>query len=132
MRKFVFALATALFAFAAVCHAQSEKPLLMRQPTMSKSQIAFAYGGDIWTVSREGGEATRLTNGPGSKSNPSFSPDGSQIAFSAKYEGRTNVYVVPATGGFPRRVTFQSGPDIVSGWTPDGKKHPLPIESRCL
>ena len=121
MRKFPFAVATVLLVFVAVCHAQSEKPLLMRQPTMSNSQIAFAYGGDIWTVSREGGEATRLTTGPGSKSNPRFSPDGLQIAFSAKYEGRTNVYVVPATGGFPRRVTFQSGPDVVSGWTPDGK-----------
>ena len=121
MRKFALALAAALLLCATLCQAQSEKPLLLRQPTLSKTQIAFVYGGDIWTVKREGGEATRLTSGPGSKSNPSFSPDGTQIAFSAKYEGRTNVYVVPSTGGYPSRVTFQSGPDIVSGWTIDGK-----------
>ena len=117
MKKFPLALAAALLLCASLCHAQSVKPLLLRQPTLSKTQIAFVYGGDIWTVNREGGEATRLTSGPGSKSNPSFSPDGTQIAFSGKYEGRTNVYVVAATGGYPTRVTFQSGPDVVSGWT---------------
>ncbi len=121
MRKFALALAATLLLCATLCQAQSEKPLLLRQPTLSKTQIAFVYGGEIWTVNREGGEATRLTSGPGSKSNPSFSPDGTQIAFSGKYEGRTNVYVVAASGGYPKRVTFQSGPDIVSGWTNDGK-----------
>jgi tricorn protease len=120
VRKFALAIAAALLC-ATLCQAQSDKPLLLRQPTLSKTQIAFVYGGDIWTVNREGGEATRLTSGAGSKSNPSFSPDGTQIAFSAKYEGRTNIYVVPAAGGYPKRVTFQSGPDIVSGWTNDGK-----------
>jgi tricorn protease len=121
LKKFVLTLAAVLILCATICQAQSEKPLLLRQPTLSKTQIAFAYGGDIWTVNREGGEATRLTSGPGSKSNPSFSPDGTQIAFSAKYEGRTNVYVVASTGGYPKRVTYQSGPDVVSGWTNDGK-----------
>lgn len=121
MKKFALAAAAALLLFATLTQAQSEKPLLLRQPTMNKTQIAFVYAGEIWTVNREGGEATRLTAGPGSKSNPSFSPDGSQIAFSAKYEGRTNIYVVSATGGFPRRVTFEAGPNIVAGWTIDGK-----------
>ena len=116
-----FALALALIFCGSIVHAQTEKPLLLRQPTLSEKQIAFVYGDDIWTVGREGGEAVRLTSGTGAKSNPRFSPDGSLIAFSAKYAGRTNVYVVPATGGNPRRVTFHAGPDIVAGWTNDGK-----------
>ena len=95
MRKFAFAIATALL-FAAVCHAQSEKPLLLRQPTMSKTQIAFAYGGDIWTVNREGGEATRLTSGPGSKSNPRNSPPPSNSS-AASYTQNTPTSSTPST-----------------------------------
>jgi hypothetical protein len=120
MRRFVLIAILAL-AGSGVSHAQSEKPLLLRQPTLSKTQIAFIYAGDIWLVSREGGDATRLTSGTGSKAYPRFSPDGSQIAFTADYEGKANVYVVPAAGGVPRRVTYEPGPDLVSGWTNDGK-----------
>src|ERR1700733_2872941 len=106
---------------ASIAHAQTEKPLLLREPALSEKQIAFVYGGDIWIANREGGEAIRLTSGTGSKSNPRFSPHGTLIASSAQYEGRTNVYVVPVTGGVPRRVTFHAGPDVVAGWTNDGK-----------
>src|SRR5438067_6217738 len=58
--------------------------LLLRQPTVSRTHIAFAYAGDIWVVAREGGEARRLTAGQGSASHPVFSPDGSTIAYTAK------------------------------------------------
>ncbi|MGA8267712.1 MAG: PDZ domain-containing protein, partial [Candidatus Acidiferrales bacterium] len=119
MKRFVLIAILALAGSAS--HAQSGKPLLLREPTLSKTQIAFIYGGDIWLVSREGGDAIRLTSGTGSKAFPRFSPDGSQIAFTADYEGKANVYVVPVAGGIPRRVTYEPGPDLVSGWTNDGK-----------
>jgi tricorn protease len=120
MKRFVL---MAIFALAGgvVSRAQADKPLLLREPSLSKTQIAFIYGGDIWLVSREGGDAIRLTSGTGAKAYPKFSPEGSQIAFSAEYEGKTNVYVVPSTGGVPRRITYEPGPDVVSGWTNDGK-----------
>lgn len=129
MRK--LALVLALIFCVSILHAQTGKPLLLREPTLSEKQIAFVYGDDIWTVGREGGEAVRLTSGIGAKSNPRFSPNGSLIAFSAKYEGRTNVYVVAATGGNPRRVTFHSGPDVVAGWTNDGKSILFPPSARA-
>jgi tricorn protease len=121
MKRFAFVAVAIAALFAGASHAQSDKPLLLREPTLNKTQIAFVYGGDLWLVSRDGGNATRLTAGTGSKSDPHFSPDGTQIAFSAEYEGRTNVYVVSVSGGEPRRVTYDPGPDIVSGWTNDGK-----------
>ncbi|MGC1687849.1 MAG: PDZ domain-containing protein, partial [Candidatus Acidiferrales bacterium] len=120
MKRFVLMAILAL-AGGVVSHAQADKPLLLREPSLSKTQIAFIYGGDIWLVSRDGGDAIRLTSGTGAKAWPKFSPDGSQIAFSGDYEGKTNVYVVPVTGGVPRRVTYEPGPDVVSGWTNDGK-----------
>lgn len=101
--------------------AQGDKPLLLRQPTLSRTDICFVYGDDLWKVSREGGEAIRLTAGPGIKRGPQFSPDGNWIAFTGEYDGTLNVYVMPALGGTPRRLTFHSGPDTAVGWTPDGK-----------
>ena len=120
MKKPFVILALALFTCVAL-PAQNEKPLLMQDPTLSASHIAFAYGGEIWSVSRDGGAALQLTSGPGRKSNPRFSPDGNWIAFTTQYGGNFNVFVMPAEGGEPRQLTYGPGPDTVEGWTPDGK-----------
>ena len=85
--------------------AGADEPLLLQKPTLSKTHIVFAYAGDLWSVPRQGGDATRLTSGAGTESDPAFSPDGSQIAFTADYEGNVDVYVMPATGGVPKRLT---------------------------
>ena len=121
MKKFVLALAILLVSLAFTSSAQDDKPLLLRQPTLSRTDIAFMYGDDLWKVSREGGDAIRLTAGPGIKRGPHFSPDGQWIAFTGEYDGKLNVYVISANGGTPRRVTFHAGPDVAVGWTPDGK-----------
>jgi tricorn protease len=105
-----------------VCLAQSDKPLLLRQPTLSKTQIVFVYASDLWIAPREGGNAQRLTTGPGVETDPVFSPDGSMIAFTGEYEGNVDVYVVPAAGGVPRRLTYHPGLDAALGWSPDGKQ----------
>ena len=101
--------------------ADAGKPLLLRQPSVSRSQIVFSYAGSLWIASREGGEARRLTTG-GHESNPIFSPDGALIAFTGEYDGNVDVYVVPASGGVPRRLTYHPAADVVVGWTPDGKQ----------
>ncbi|NJR71801.1 MAG: hypothetical protein HC782_01135 [Gammaproteobacteria bacterium] len=51
-----------------------------------------------------------------------FSPDGQSIAFSARYDGNTDVYVMPISGGEPKRLTWHPGVDTVSGWSTDGKR----------
>src|SRR6266480_1870720 len=94
---------------------------LLRTPTVSETQIAFAYANNIWTVPRSGGSARRLTSFQGQTLNPHFSPDGRWIAFSAEYAGNLDVYIVLADGGEPRRLTWHPGGDLVQGWTPDGK-----------
>lgn len=96
-------------------------PLLLQSPTVSKTQIAFAYGGDIWIVSRAGGQAHRLVAGDDRLSGPIFSADGSMIAYTGIFDGNTDVYAVPATGGEPTRLTYHPSPDTAVGWTPDGK-----------
>ncbi len=110
-----------LSLYLPIASAQSDPPLLLRFPTVSKTQIVFNYGGDLWIVSREGGDARRLTAGVGVENLPSFSPDGTTIAFTGEYDGNRDVYVVAATGGVPRRLTFHPADEFVLGWTPDGK-----------
>src|SRR6185295_14323281 len=110
-----------LLTFAVVGHAQTIEPSLLQKPTLSRNQIVFVYAGDLWIVGRDGGTASRLTTGAGFETDPKFSPDGSQVAFTGEYDGNVDVYVVPATGGVPRRLTYHPGPDLVAAWTPDGK-----------
>jgi tricorn protease len=101
---------------------QTLQPRLLQRPTISRSQVAFVYAGDLWVVSREGGEARRLTSGQGLEYDPHFSPDGRHIAFTAEYDGNLDVYVIPASGGEPRRLTYHPGVDVALGWTPDGTR----------
>jgi tricorn protease len=95
---------------------------LLRHPTVSRDSVAFEYAGDLWIVSRSGGQARRLTSTPGAEIDPYFSPNGLQIAFTATVAGNTDVFVVPTAGGDPKRLTYHPGIDRVRGWTPDGRR----------
>ena len=95
--------------------------LLLRYPTMSKTQLAFEYGGEIWIANRKGGDAHRIVTGMDVLTKPIFSPDGSMIAYTGTYDHNTDVYVVSARGSEPKRLTFHPGPDVAVGWTKDGK-----------
>lgn len=114
-------LAVILTLAAAFLVKAEDSPLLLRDPTISHTDIVFAYGGYLWTVPREGGAARQLTTG-GHESSPVFSPDGKWIAFSANYDGNRDVFVMPASGGEPKRLTWHPAQDGAVGWTPDGKK----------
>ncbi|MFZ1085358.1 MAG: PDZ domain-containing protein [Terracidiphilus sp.] len=96
-------------------------PLLLRSPSLSQERIAFRYADDIWTVARTGGEAERLTSDGHVTAGPYYSPDGGSIAYSAHLGGNTDAYVIPATGGIPRRLTWHPDESNVAGWSPDGK-----------
>ena len=95
---------------------------LLRQPTVSEHHIVFVYAGDLWRVDRDGSNPLRLTSSPAEENNPFFSPDGSMIAFSANYEGNTDVYIISVDGGQPERLTWHPGNDIVTGWSSDGRE----------
>ncbi|MBL8991409.1 MAG: PD40 domain-containing protein [Phycisphaerae bacterium] len=93
-----------------------------RQPAIGGSTIVFVAEGDLWKVPLSGGVATRLTSHPGDEFLPAISPDGSRVAFAAEYDGTQEIYVMPLSGGQPRRLTYDGTPRCgVAGWTPDGK-----------
>jgi tricorn protease len=115
------------FAFSlllvASLHAQSAangRPGYYRYPAIHGETIVFTAEGDLWVVSAKGGTARRLTSNPGEELFASISPDGKTVAFSAEYEGPTDVYTMPVDGGLPQRRTWDGGA-VLAGWTPDGR-----------
>src|SRR5215468_7029850 len=112
----------ACLVLSLVCSAEANSLALLQKPTVSSTQIVFVYAGDLWSVPREGGDAKRLTTGAGIETNPMFSPDGAQIAFTGEYDGNVDLFVMPAAGGVPKRLTWHPAPDVMLGWTPDSKR----------
>ena len=94
---------------------------LLAQPAISPRHVAFVYAGDLWVAARDGGAARRLTSDIGEEASPAFSPDGELLAFSAEYDGNTDVFVVPVAGGVPKRLTYHPSEDLVEDFAPDGK-----------
>ena len=100
----------------------AQETRLLRNPDISDEHIAFVYANDIWVADRIGNNTQRLTTFPGIETNPHFSPDGKLIAFTAEYDGNTDVYIIPVEGGEPTRLTWHPAVDVVRGWSHDGKR----------
>jgi len=112
----------ALFALLAAFTGLAQTPRgHYRQPALHGDTIVFVAEGDLWQVPVKGGVAQRLTSHPGTESWPAISPDGTTLAFVAEYEGPTEIYTMPLSGGAPTRHTFDAADGRVAGWTPDGR-----------
>jgi len=131
MKKIAFLfIASLILPFLSIAQ---EEARLLRFPAINGDKVVFTYAGDLYSVSRAGGMARKLTNHEGFEMFAKFSPDGKQLAFTAQYDGNTEVYTMPSEGGVPVRLTYTAtlgrddvsdrmGPNnIVMCWTPDGK-----------
>ncbi len=121
MRVTRILLLTTLLTIIGVGSVWADECRLMRFPDIHKDRVVFTYAGDLWTAASAGGDAVRLTTHPGTELHAKFSPDGKYIAFTGKYDGDEDVYLVPAEGGQPVQLTFHPAYDMVLGWFPDGK-----------
>jgi tricorn protease len=129
--RLTLCLLSLIFSTASFSHAEEAR--LLRFPAIHGDQVVFTYAGDLYTVNSKGGVARRLTSHSGFEMFPKFSPDGKSIAFTGQYDGNTEIYKIPSSGGEPKRLTWTStlsrdevsdrmGPNnITLGWTPDGK-----------
>ena len=134
MKRASILILTALALIAATTPLRAaDEARLLRFPTVGGGRIVFSYAGNLYCVPETGGTATKLTSHVGYECFPKISPDGQTVAFTGQYDGNTEVYTIPVTGGVPRRITYTAlverdnvgermGPNnIVMGWTPDGK-----------
>ena len=126
-------LAALLVLVPLAAFADGKDARLLRFPATNGKEITFTYAGDLYRVSIDGGTAVRLTADNGFEIFPKYSPDGKTIAFTGQYDGNTELYSIPAEGGFPKRLSYSAtverddigdrmGPNnILMGWSPDGK-----------
>ncbi|MEG1738250.1 MAG: S41 family peptidase [Odoribacter sp.] len=129
MRTILFIVICSFFATSG----RAEEARLLRFPHINGNQLVFSYAGDLYTTDINGNIARKLTSDIGYEMFPRISPDGKNIAFTGQYDGNTEVFIIPATGGIPKRLTYTAtlgrddlgdrmGPNnIVLGWTPDSK-----------
>ncbi len=129
MKRLLFTLLLAVAASGAY----ADEARLLRFPSTNGNEVVFSYAGDLYSAPITGGEATRLTSHMGYEMFARFSPDGKSIAFTGEYDGNREVYLIPAKGGEPVRLTYTStngrddlgdrmGPNnIVMTWSRDGK-----------
>nr|MCR5296709.1 hypothetical protein [Clostridiales bacterium] len=134
MKKFLLILASLAAVLQLLAAPVQDEARLLRFPAVGGGKIVFCYAGDLYSVDINGGVAVKLTSDVGYECFPKVSPDGKTVAFTAQYDGNTEVYTIPITGGEPKRLTYSAlvgrdqvgermGPNnIVMGWTPDGKK----------
>ena len=95
---------------------------LLRHPAYHKGKVAFSYLGDIWVANETGAGAERLTVHQARDVYPRFSPNGQWLAFSSNRYGNYDVFIMAASGGTPRQLTFHTGADTTVGWTPDSQR----------
>lgn len=124
LRILVGSLAVALLPLSAVGQTPATEGGTLgfyRFPDLHDDVIVFAAEGDLWRVSVTGGVAHRLTTHAATETDPVISPDGSTIAFTARYEGPAELYTMPIGGGRPVRRTYEGEASIATTWTPDGR-----------
>jgi tricorn protease len=110
-----------LLGFASLVRAASG-PHFLQRPDIHGDSIVFTSEGDLWVGSIANGTAARVTSDEGVEGPARFSPDGRTLAFTAGYDGGSDVYVMDVAGGMPRRLTYDPYEALVLGWTPDGAK----------
>jgi len=93
------------------------------EPSISpdRSEIAFASGGDIWTVPARGGQAHLLVSHPATEARPKYSPDGRQLAFTSTRNGSADIYTMDLASGEITRLTFDDAAETLDNWSADGK-----------
>jgi tricorn protease len=121
LSRFAGVLASIFWVFALLASRAGATEGYYRYPTLAGDTVVFTAEGDLWSVPATGGRASRLTTQPAEETNAVAAPDGTRIAFAASYDGPVEVYVMPLSGGLPRRVSFEGTRAVPVGWTPAGE-----------
>ena len=77
---------------------------------------------EIYMMNADGSDRINISNDPSQDVEPSWSPDGSKIAFATDRDGNYEIYIMNADGTDPIRLTENFSEDRRPMWSPDGKR----------
>ncbi|WP_285163133.1 S41 family peptidase [Shewanella goraebulensis] len=92
-----------------------------RAPALHDQTVVFTAEGDLWASQLNQTNAKRITTQAAEELDAAISKDGQWIAYTANYEGATEVYVMPIDGGVAKRVSFENSRVRLQGWTASGE-----------
>jgi tricorn protease len=123
MRKTLGMIALAIGAMLLAGSSNAAPKPSLADPALSPdgNEIAFVSGGDIWTAPAQGGVARLLISNPATESRPSYSPDGTRLAFQSTRDGSPNIYVLTFATGEIARLTYADTNEVLDGWSADGR-----------
>jgi len=124
LRRFaVLLLFLTALSTAAIAQQPATPQAYFTDPSVSPdgSELAFASGGDIWTVAANGGDAHLLVSHPATESKPLYSPDGRKLAFVSTRTGNGDIYLLTIDTGDLKRLTFDDSADSLDAWSADGR-----------
>ncbi len=113
--------AALIVALSVITSGAAPAPEWLRYPALSPDgkTIVFEFKGDLWRVASSGGAAVPLTTNEAHDYLPVWSHDGSKIAFASDRFGNFDVFVMPAEGGEPTRLTHHSAPESPYAFSAD-------------
>ena len=91
-------------------------------PTLAGDALIFVTAGDLWSLPLGARVARRLTAIGGNIVRPIVSPCGTWVAFGARQDAPTGVYLMPTAGGAARRLVHHTTPAEPVAFSPDGKR----------
>ncbi len=141
MKKFLFLLFAIIQQVVAVAQNNWSPDQLLKIKNISSAQISpdgkkvvyamreaymteerSEYVNQIWVCNSDGTGHLQLTKGDKNNSNPKWSPDNQHIAFVSAREGKTNLYIMPISGGEAEKITDAKGGVGDFAWADDGHK----------
>ena len=114
--------AFAIMTASTVMASAQQTPLWLRSNSLSPDgkEIAFTYKGNIYIVDSDGGQARQITSNPAYDTTPMWTPDGQNIVFCSTREKSKDIFMVPAKGGSPSRITTHPSNEIPVAVLNDG------------
>ncbi len=88
----------------------------------SNRRLVFGANYQLFSMRGDGIDVVQLTNLSNTQNDPTYSPDGSRIAWTSYQDGDAEIFVMNADGSGQQRLTDNTALDAYPSWSPDGQR----------